>query len=579
MLTFLYGRSFRRLTSLLLLVFAFAHRGQAQLAIGTHIGYDQPLFQLPYEQLDYGGSRYFDVHADVLFAGRIGFRAEYANLLSRTQIQIPDQVFFGTTAFPTSSMTRNLQRHFVGIGPSWRTYFGTSPVSLQISPLAGRSWLRGGDAYTEANGQTLLINTGFEAASWAAKLDVDLQYDLSPNFSIGLGLYYLRHFNVHPDNVLDVAPGGNWTISHGEVGYDHSVNPYTLDGNPPMVVAIDPDNPTCTDLSSVGASLSLRYRFGSREKTEDTVCTSCCPDDGHRVVVTVRDQPTGQILPAADVAIKDFDGQIIATGTTNSFGVVDFGEIPHGNYLIEGLVYGIATSTGSIQDAEFGPGVVIQKEILFTDLRFILRGTTVNKGTRLPEPDVLVRLTSDQTGSVRQDNTDGDGAFAFPLDPNSSYVIIGSKRNRLSDIERASTIGLTRSTTLFVELELGVDDFDCGQGAVLDIKYNLDDDQILPDAGFELDRLVRYLIDNPMDRVELGSHTDSRGTMEYNRDLSDRRAQSAVEYLVSKGISRGRLTARGYGETRLLNRCRDGVTCSEEEHRVNRRTEAILICN
>ena len=98
MLTFLYGRSFRRLTSLLLLVFAFAHRGQAQLAIGTHIGYDQPLFQLPYEQLDYGGSRYFDVHADVLFAGRIGFRAEYANLLSRTQIQIPDQVFFGTTA-------------------------------------------------------------------------------------------------------------------------------------------------------------------------------------------------------------------------------------------------------------------------------------------------------------------------------------------------------------------------------------------------------------------------------------------------------------------------------------------------
>lgn len=563
---------------LLLSLFALLPTGYAQLSIGTHIGFDQPLFQLPYQELEYGGSRYFDVHADLLFGGRLGLRTEYANLLTRPRVQIPGQVFYGTTAHPTTTSTQNLQRHFVGLGPSYKTYFGNSPFSMQISPLAGRSWLRGGDAYVEANGQTQLVNTGFDDASWAAKLDLDFQYDLSPSFSIGLGLYYLRHFNVHPDEVLDVGTGGTLSISHGELSYDHSVNPYTVSGNPPNVVNIDPDNPVCSDLSSVGASLSLRYRFTKREK-EPGSCTSCCPDDDHRVVVTVRDEPTGQVLPSADVAIKDFAGQVIATGTTNSFGVVDFGEIPHGNYLIEGLVYDIATSTGSIQVAEFGPGVVIQKEILYTDLRFILRGTTVNKGTRRPEPDVLVRLMSDQSGAVRQDNTGADGAFSFPLDPNSSYEVVGSKRNRLSDIERASTIGLTRSTTLFVELELGVDDFNCGQGAVLDIKYDLDDYRILPEARFELDRLVRYLNDNLMDRVELGSHTDSRGSTNYNQTLSENRALSAVDYIISKGISRDRILAKGYGETRLLNACRDGVTCSEEDHRINRRTEAVLLCN
>ncbi|MEM7575495.1 MAG: OmpA family protein, partial [Bacteroidota bacterium] len=113
----------------------------------------------------------------------------------------------------------------------------------------------------------------------------------------------------------------------------------------------------------------------------------------------------------------------------------------------------------------------------------------------------------------------------------------------------------------------------------LDIKYDLDDYRILPEARFELDRLVRYLNDNLMDRVELGSHTDSRGSTNYNQTLSENRALSAVDYIISKGISRDRILAKGYGETRLLNACRDGVTCSEEDHRINRRTEAVLLCN
>jgi len=83
--------------------------------------------------------------------------------------------------------------------------------------------------------------------------------------------------------------------------------------------------------------------------------------------------------------------------------------------------------------------------------------------------------------------------------------------------------------------------------------------------------------DKPGLRIELMSHTDSRGDDDYNMALSQQRAQSVVNYLVNKGIARNRLVAKGYGETRLKNRCSNGVNCTEEEHQQNRRTEFRII--
>jgi outer membrane protein OmpA-like peptidoglycan-associated protein len=74
-------------------------------------------------------------------------------------------------------------------------------------------------------------------------------------------------------------------------------------------------------------------------------------------------------------------------------------------------------------------------------------------------------------------------------------------------------------------------------------------------------------------QIELRSHTDSRASAAYNLNLSDHRAKSAAAYLYSKGIARGRIIGKGYGETKLINKCADGVPCTEAEHQVNRRTE------
>ncbi len=105
------------------------------------------------------------------------------------------------------------------------------------------------------------------------------------------------------------------------------------------------------------------------------------------------------------------------------------------------------------------------------------------------------------------------------------------------------------------------------------IYYDLDKDFIRADAALELDKIVTLMRDNPTLEIELGSHTDSRGSDAYNMDLSQRRARSAVDYIVSRGTQRYRIVAKGYGETRLTNRCSNGVRCNKTEHQANRRTE------
>lgn len=106
------------------------------------------------------------------------------------------------------------------------------------------------------------------------------------------------------------------------------------------------------------------------------------------------------------------------------------------------------------------------------------------------------------------------------------------------------------------------------------IYYDYNKATIRPDAAKELDNLISILKDNPTIIVELGSHTDSRGSSAYNRNLSQERAQSAVDYIIEQGgIESSRIAARGYGESQLTNKCADGVKCSDFEHQKNRRTE------
>lgn len=115
---------------------------------------------------------------------------------------------------------------------------------------------------------------------------------------------------------------------------------------------------------------------------------------------------------------------------------------------------------------------------------------------------------------------------------------------------------------------------------VLPIYYALGSASLTAESRRVIDeKLYALLKAKPGIRIELNSHTDSRGSASANQSLSQRRAQSVVDYLVSKGISRKRLVANGYGETKLKNGCVDGVECTEEQHALNRRTEFRVLPN
>jgi len=109
------------------------------------------------------------------------------------------------------------------------------------------------------------------------------------------------------------------------------------------------------------------------------------------------------------------------------------------------------------------------------------------------------------------------------------------------------------------------------------IYYDLNKADIRPDAAEELDKIVQFLTDNPQMNLELGAHTDARASTAYNLKLSQRRAESAVNYIIRRGITKDRIKPKGYGESQLINECSDGVECPEEMHQQNRRTEFKII--
>ena len=154
------------------------------------------------------------------------------------------------------------------------------------------------------------------------------------------------------------------------------------------------------------------------------------------------------------------------------------------------------------------------------------------------------------------------------MKPNSQYSIITHKDKYTTDTE----VIKTKKQTDVVEKNVGI----YGEGDVFKIEniyYDLNKATIRKDAAKELDKVIALLRKYPQMSIELRSHTDSRANSDYNLSLSQRRAKAAYDYLVKKGISSLRLTAKGYGESELINQCADGTVCSEVDHQLNRRTE------
>lgn len=217
------------------------------------------------------------------------------------------------------------------------------------------------------------------------------------------------------------------------------------------------------------------------------------------------------------------------------------------------------------------------------DLLFALQGTTLDKETMAPLADTKIEVVGTD-GSSYSTLSDADGHFKFEengkdryIKENTSYTVRATKDNYLVVNDQITTVGLAESTTFVKEylLQPVVPDKPI---ALPEVQFDLASAALRPEGKDSLQTLYQTLIDNPTIIIELAAHTDSRGTDKANMTLSQNRAQSCVNYLISKGIDPARMVAKGYGESRP--RITDAeiakmATTEEKEaaHQKNRRVE------
>jgi outer membrane protein OmpA-like peptidoglycan-associated protein len=175
---------------------------------------------------------------------------------------------------------------------------------------------------------------------------------------------------------------------------------------------------------------------------------------------------------------------------------------------------------------------------------------------------------------------DEEGLATLELEEEMDYDFFASKENYLKNSEKFSSKGIGKDPNnpiLKFEIEIVLDKIYRNKEITLEnIYYDFDKWDIRKDAQPTLNKLAATLLQNPEIRIELASHTDCRGNARYNEDLSQKRAQSAVNYLISKGVSADRLRAKGYGENQLSIDCAC-ARCTEKEHQANRRTTFKII--
>jgi peptidoglycan-associated lipoprotein len=178
-------------------------------------------------------------------------------------------------------------------------------------------------------------------------------------------------------------------------------------------------------------------------------------------------------------------------------------------------------------------------------IKFGITGTVRNEKTNDPVEGANIKSISSD-GVTIETKTSKDGTFKFTLKPSTDYVFLASRDGFLNGKERETTKGKETSvdftTTIFISPIDQVIRID-------NIFFDFASAELRPESMVSLDKLVETLNDNPTITIELGSHTDSRGNNDFNLDLSNKRAQSVVDYLISKGIKTDRLIAKGYGET------------------------------
>jgi len=196
-------------------------------------------------------------------------------------------------------------------------------------------------------------------------------------------------------------------------------------------------------------------------------------------------------------------------------------------------------------------------------------------------PNAKITLFDNEFNLINTTVSDSSGNYAFTVECGKSYNVRAENKEYTTKEQKITIARENGRTNLPIALEkegckvaIGDDLGKCF--GIKMIYFDLDKYNIRQEAALDLEKILDVLNQNPTMKLDIRSHTDSRQTFKYNEVLSDRRAKSTINWLIKNGVDSSRLTGKGYGETQLVNKCSDGVKCTEEEHQQNRRSEFII---
>lgn len=280
------------------------------------------------------------------------------------------------------------------------------------------------------------------------------------------------------------------------------------------------------------------------------------------------DEHSKQIMPGSKIALLGKNGTVIDSKIADIEGAVDFTVDPREKYQLvaQNAAYIPKTKdiqiNGSLFDFKQNEDIFLKQAFPYLTLEVI------DKESGLIIPNALVDISEGKYDEAELE--DNNGIIKMKMSASTDYTFYITAEEYFDKTMKFSSVDkLPGEYSVIVELEK----ITAGKQFILeDLYYDLNKYNIRPDAAIALDKLAKILVDNPDVRIEIGSHTDNRGTAESNMDLSQNRSESVMAYLIAKGVAKNRLVAKGYGETQLINKCADGVDCPDVDHQANRRT-------
>lgn len=225
-------------------------------------------------------------------------------------------------------------------------------------------------------------------------------------------------------------------------------------------------------------------------------------------------------------------------------------------------------SNREVDDVTRGSDVSQITESIEKVAEYSLKGNLFDNVSNSQLIGAVVVLKNKTTGKTIEKIVD-EGGFNFVLIGGVDYSVSFNNTSYVSKTIDFSTNTETNLITLNESLSRNSIQLN-------NIYYDFESYKLTSSAKMELNNLVAILIQYPKMKIKLNSHTDSKGKDGYNEELSEKRAKEAMSYLVTRGISRDRLSYEGYGESQLINKCSNGEDCSDEDHQENRRIEFVL---